>query len=93
MNSIKFLFEPVHHRVTRFSAAPTPLLSTRDLISGSSRLPWRHFRFDDVISGPSLDPMLCRTLGTRPRKLVTRPNGHVGHMRLSDWLTKKNTAL
>ena len=71
------------------SAAPIPLLATHDVISGSSRLPWRHFRFDDVISGPSLDPMLGRALGTSPRKLAVRPHGHVGHMLLSDWLTKK----
>ena len=68
-------------------------------ISGSSRLPWQHFRPRDVIFGPSLDPMPDRARPSPPipaRKafasnpdLQKRPHGqagHVGQIRLSDWL-------
>ena len=40
----------------------------------------------DVISGPSLDPMLGRALGTSPQKYPHGQACHVGQIRLSDWL-------
>ena len=81
------LFEPVHHR-DFFS------------ISGSSRLPWSHFRSRDVISGssrgchgnvtsfPVLASIPCSAELSVP-VTKNRPRGRAGHVtqiRLSDWL-------
>ena len=40
---------------------------------------------DDVISGPSLDPMLGRALGTSPQNWPRGRAGHVTQIRLFDW--------
>ena len=78
-----------------FCAHPAP-----DLISGSSRLPWSHFRFHDVISGssrgchgnvasfPVLASIPCSAELSVP-VTKNRPRGRAGHVtqiRLSDWL-------
>ena len=85
------LFETCPSACHVISSAPIPLLATCDVISGSSRLPWQHFRFDDVISGPSLDPMHDRAPSPNPSVPVPKKRhhgqaGHVGQIRLSDWL-------
>ena len=69
-------------------------------ISGSSRLPWSHFRSRDVISGssrgchgnvtsfPVLASIPCSAERSGPVTkidLTVKP-GHVGQIRLSDWL-------
>ena len=62
-------------------------------ISGSSRLPWSHFRFDDVISGPVTSfPVLASIPCSAELSVPVPPKqppgqaGHVGQIRLSDWL-------
>ena len=78
-----------------FCAHPAP-----DLISGSSRLPWSHFRSRDVISGSSRGchgnvtsfpvlasiPRSAELSGPVTKNRPPGQTGHVGQIRLSDWL-------